>query len=175
MVGVGSSSALNAFNIGQGSGQGTTAIGMAIRDIVAQGDKLALTQGGQDGALAAGIGTAQFKNQLEENQRGDIYGVGPDGQPALLGGAVKTNRDKFINLKPEDFSTDPVSVNERRPVFGTPEREEQFYKENPQNVNNPNLTPGSDINVRPPNIPEEVWNAASDAQKAEYFSTLKGI
>lgn len=60
MVGVGSGSALNAFNIGQAATP-QTAIGQQIRSIVAQRDKIEGLNA-QSGAQAAGsIATAQFK------------------------------------------------------------------------------------------------------------------
>jgi len=60
MVGVGSGSALNAFNIGQAA-TGQTAIGQAIKGIVDNAEKKGLLEA-QSGAQAAGsIATAQFK------------------------------------------------------------------------------------------------------------------
>ena len=156
MVGVGSGSALNAFNIGQAA-TGQTAVGKAISDIVAQADKLQLAGAGSAGGAASGIAAAQYKNQIEENQRGNIYGVGDDTQPIPLALDVKVNRDKVINLKSADFTGEPIPSDERLPIMGSPEAEKKFFEKNPRHRANPNRDIRGDFLT-----PEEEQRARED-------------
>ena len=103
MPGVGSSTALNAFNIGQASQGGGTAIGRAIEGIVAQSDKLAVTQGQSTAQTAGALATAQFKDELA-NRPQDVFQATPQGLRLVgrdiaggKGSVVSSGTTPFIN------------------------------------------------------------------------------
>ena len=66
MVGVGSGSALNAFNIGQAATT-PTAVGQQITAIVEEGSKKGLLEAQSGAQAAGGIAAAQYKQQQEQN------------------------------------------------------------------------------------------------------------
>lgn len=157
IVGVGTSSALNAFNIGR-EATGKTAIGQAIESIVAQADKLQVAQSSQQSGLATGIGVAQFKDQLESGKVSDRFGFDPSGNVTTLGLDIPI-ADKFQQLRPDAFDIPEVDPS-RLPILPTDAAKERFFQQNPQHPLNPNknLTPGANFDFSDPNrqlTPEE--------------------
>ena len=81
---IGIGNALGAFNIGrQGGAAESPAIGMAIRQIVEQGDKLAITQGQSEAQTAGALAGAQFKHQLSDQPK-SIIQIDPSGRRNVL-------------------------------------------------------------------------------------------
>ena len=115
MVGVGSGSALNAFNIGQ-QATGQSAIGQQITAIVQQADKLGISQGAAGATAGAGIATAQYKNDLEANKTKDIVGYGA-GDPYYIGRGVPEST-QAVNIRPNALEIPEDTGLPPRTIYG---------------------------------------------------------
>ena len=129
MVGVGSGSALNAFNIGQAATT-PTAVGQQITAIVAQADKLGISQGAAGASAAGGIATAKYKAGLE-NAPKDVYAFNEEGKFPLGLGVPGTT--EFKSAVPQGFvdreTMPPEGGARRAPVLGpgaTPEQRQMY-------------------------------------------------
>jgi hypothetical protein len=89
MVGVGSGSALNAFNIGQ-AGTGKTAVGQAIEQIVAQRGKIEGIQAQSEAQSAGSLATAKFKAE-QDAAPVDQFTVNPINNELIKVGRVAGN------------------------------------------------------------------------------------
>lgn len=115
MVGVGSGSALNAFNIGQQATQ-PTAVGMAIKSIVDNADKQGLLQA-QSGAQTGGaLATAQYKSQLESREQ-DVMVQNPDGSFTKVRGAPGGKKSILGMPQMTQLQKFGVEGSERPPVI----------------------------------------------------------
>lgn len=140
MVGVGSGSAMNAFNIGQQATQ-PTAIGMSIRSIVENADKQGLINTQTAGQNAGAMQLAQFKSDLKADENiGNVYGYDDAGNVIPLAQGVDVTTNKFNPLKQDVLSeaeVDPAG----HPVFGPgpagQAAKEQYFQQNPEHPKSP--------------------------------------